>query len=389
MVVGYANGGIVYGARNRVNGKWYVGQTIHKLKTRMNGHMCKSRKGSEHAFHEALRKYGIEGFSIQVLAACKDKPEMDAAEKFWIKKLNSMAHNGYNLTEGGEGVIPNEEERRRRSERLKGKKLPPEWCKALSEAGKGRKRSAESIRKSSDAQRGKPRPNVSEMLKGKKCSEETRRKLSEATKRTMTPERRKEISDKQKEIASTRPMGKRRLKAMSARPNMKGENNPAYGKKWTEERKAAFSQKLKGRKFSEEHKAKISAAQKGIPKPKLQGLKRSEETRAKISASLTGKTRPYVRKSSSYDSRRGKVRSEETKAKISAALKGKPKPWLEGNNHRAKWLDDHIPSPVSDETCAKISAALKGIPRPWLKEKMRKADWIKMNTKSLEVENGR
>ena len=62
----------------------------------------------------------------------------------------------------------------------------------------------------------------------------------------------------------------------------KGENNPNYGKHFSEEHKNKLSEALKGIKFSEEHKNKLSEAKKGHPV--------SEETKNKISELKKGNT---------------------------------------------------------------------------------------------------
>jgi hypothetical protein len=57
----------------------------------------------------------------------------------------------------------------------------------------------------------------------------------------------------------------------------KGENNPMFNKKLTEEQKLKISTKQIGRPLSDSHKLSISKSKTGIP--------RSEETKRKISES--------------------------------------------------------------------------------------------------------
>ncbi len=63
--------------------------------------------------------------------------------------------------------------------------------------------------------------------------------------------------------------------------DMKGKNNPNYGKKFSEEHKRKMSEAKKGIKLTEEHKRKTGLASKG--------RKHSEETKKKISESRMGK----------------------------------------------------------------------------------------------------
>lgn len=51
--------------------------------------------------HQAIRKYGIENFNITVLEENISDEDIDEKEKYYIKYYNTIAPNGYNLTEGG------------------------------------------------------------------------------------------------------------------------------------------------------------------------------------------------------------------------------------------------------------------------------------------------
>jgi group I intron endonuclease len=101
--------GCVYLATNRINGKCYVGQTINFDK-RKKAHKDTAYNGKGWLFHNAIRKYGFDAFNWELLYCremlCpeKDKASMDRCEKYYIKTLNTMAPNGYNLTAGGEGM---------------------------------------------------------------------------------------------------------------------------------------------------------------------------------------------------------------------------------------------------------------------------------------------
>ena len=73
--------------------------------------------------------------------------------------------------------------------------------------------------------------------------------------------------------------------------NIKGENNPFYGRKHTEESRALMSEKKTGTTHSQETREKMSASHKGKPK--------SEEQRRNMSLA-----------------QQGRVTSEETKQKL-------------------------------------------------------------------------
>jgi len=83
-------------------GKSYVGQTVRKWNERLRRHLLDVEKGSMLAIHRAIRKYGIENFQV-ALYEFPDE-ELDEKEKEFIRILNTMAPNGYNMTPGGDGV---------------------------------------------------------------------------------------------------------------------------------------------------------------------------------------------------------------------------------------------------------------------------------------------
>ena len=98
--------GYIYKVTNVVNGKVYIGQTIHTIEWRWNTHLVAAyndRMGDHNVlFHRAIRKYGIDAFKVKQLEKC-DNSILNDREKYWIKKYNSYP-NGYNLTIGGEGT---------------------------------------------------------------------------------------------------------------------------------------------------------------------------------------------------------------------------------------------------------------------------------------------
>jgi len=94
--------GIVYKITNLINGKAYVGITTKTLERRLKIHM--TAKNEKHLpFHRALNKYGLEGFSCDILIDDEPWEELCKLEKYYIKHFNCKSPNGYNLTDGGEG----------------------------------------------------------------------------------------------------------------------------------------------------------------------------------------------------------------------------------------------------------------------------------------------
>lgn len=90
--------GLIYLITCLVNGKKYVGVTTRSLKERLREH----RNGNQ-CIDRAIRKYGWENFTVEVLEECNSKQELDERERFWIIELDCKVPNGYNVADGGEG----------------------------------------------------------------------------------------------------------------------------------------------------------------------------------------------------------------------------------------------------------------------------------------------
>ncbi len=92
---------LVYKWTNKHNGKVYVGQTTQTLRQRTKGHKNSAASGSNLPIHNAIRKYGMEAFIIEEIATSETLDGLNALEIHYIKLLNSIVPNGYNLNGGG------------------------------------------------------------------------------------------------------------------------------------------------------------------------------------------------------------------------------------------------------------------------------------------------
>ena len=182
----------VYLVTNRANGKKYVGITVKSVSTRFNQHIRNAMHGKGAYFHNAIRKYGPEAFSVQQLMVCDSMDEAKEMEKILIQKHQSFCRQGgYNCTLGGEGVVgfqPTKEQRERMSEANTGKTHTIETRKKLSAANKGKTLSVEHRKKISDAARGRTlsvehRKKMSGTMSGRTQSAEHRKKRSESMKK--------------------------------------------------------------------------------------------------------------------------------------------------------------------------------------------------------------
>ena len=95
--------GIIYKLTNKVNGKSYVGQTLHE-KHRLNTH---KRAGIIKKTYRvlvvdfAIAKYGVDNFEYTVLEKDIPQDKLNEREIFWIDYYDTF-NNGYNLTKGGQ-----------------------------------------------------------------------------------------------------------------------------------------------------------------------------------------------------------------------------------------------------------------------------------------------
>jgi group I intron endonuclease len=67
--------------------------------------------------NRAIRKYGVDNFKVEVIHVTAFEHELSALEQWYIKTLNSLAPNGFNLTKGGEGCRASDELKKIMSER--------------------------------------------------------------------------------------------------------------------------------------------------------------------------------------------------------------------------------------------------------------------------------
>ena len=100
---GYADG-IIYLVTNTSTRLQYVGLTVQTLERRWQYHIEQSKTGhikSEESLHASIREHGAEKFTIREIDRGITKKNLEAKERKWIKKLNTLVPNGYNISTGG------------------------------------------------------------------------------------------------------------------------------------------------------------------------------------------------------------------------------------------------------------------------------------------------
>ena len=89
--------GIIYKITSP-SGKVYVGQTIQDFNVRIRDH--KQLSSGCTAISRAIQKYKDQ-MKYEIVEDNVPQEQLDDREIYWIKELNSLAPNGYNLTSGG------------------------------------------------------------------------------------------------------------------------------------------------------------------------------------------------------------------------------------------------------------------------------------------------
>jgi len=84
----------IYKTVNLINGKIYIGKDTNDRDKYV---------GSGIILQSAIEKYGIENFKKEILEKCKTEKLLNEREKYWIAELDSLAPNGYNISNGGLG----------------------------------------------------------------------------------------------------------------------------------------------------------------------------------------------------------------------------------------------------------------------------------------------
>lgn len=145
----------VYCHTNKTNGKKYIGITGQELDKRWRQG---KGYGKTSAIFKAFQRYGWDGFYHDVLEEGLSCEQACKEEIRYIKELNTLVPNGYNVAPGGNASeYFDESTRKKLSEITIARYKTPEWKKRLSIQNSGEKN---------------PRY-------GKHCSEETKKKIRE------------------------------------------------------------------------------------------------------------------------------------------------------------------------------------------------------------------
>ena len=86
----------IYKITNIQNQKVYIGQTIRPIDQRFKRHLNDALHNiSDTHLARAIRKYGKDSFTIQVIDSATSQDELNQKEQYWIRYYNSV-EKGYN-----------------------------------------------------------------------------------------------------------------------------------------------------------------------------------------------------------------------------------------------------------------------------------------------------
>ena len=93
--------GYIYKITNNINHKIYIGQTINSIERRFKQHLSCARNNTSGHLYFAMRKYGLENFTIEILEKT-NVTNLNEREKYYITLFNSTDPKiGYNILNGG------------------------------------------------------------------------------------------------------------------------------------------------------------------------------------------------------------------------------------------------------------------------------------------------
>ena len=94
--------GKIYKYTNLINGMIYIGQTKQSLEQRDYKHQMQLNDNTY--FHRALKKYGRNNFSLEIIEDHIPFKDLNEKEKYYIDYFESfyITGKGYNLTQGGQ-----------------------------------------------------------------------------------------------------------------------------------------------------------------------------------------------------------------------------------------------------------------------------------------------
>lgn len=96
----------LYKITNIISKSIYIGITKNAPQMRFSSHKCAANRGEKSKFYDAIRKYGINNFKLEILNSFSNIEKLYKAEKNAIKCFKKSGYNLYNILEGGISYFP-------------------------------------------------------------------------------------------------------------------------------------------------------------------------------------------------------------------------------------------------------------------------------------------
>ena len=124
--------GYIYITTNHVNNKRYIGRRTSSV------FLAENYLGSGIHLLNAVKKYGKENFTVELIEECETYDELVERETYYIKKYDAVnstefynqSYGGYDegFINGGQNIACTARARKLNSEAHKGKNMSPEFC---------------------------------------------------------------------------------------------------------------------------------------------------------------------------------------------------------------------------------------------------------------------
>jgi len=109
----------IYKFTHKETGRCYIGQTIQDPNRRRLEHIADSRHTPKtYHFHNALKKYGIDTFTFEVIAEATSLTELNLLEEKYVDQYDAI-NNGFNIRQAGGNKLHSTESKQRMSEAQK------------------------------------------------------------------------------------------------------------------------------------------------------------------------------------------------------------------------------------------------------------------------------
>ena len=101
-----AKGAVIYKLTNLVNGRGYTGKAVRfhrRMYEHMTGHT--GRDQEMQLVDKKIEEYGVENFEVEILEMRVPKDRLLEYEASWMRLMNTMVPNGYNVMPPGLSVL--------------------------------------------------------------------------------------------------------------------------------------------------------------------------------------------------------------------------------------------------------------------------------------------